>query len=325
MKFSLFVAYLGCSLATITHPLFEEWSEFNKKMRKAFIQEFTDAPAQDSLIQHATSHAHEPQPQVVATIPVKLEDIKGVVPQEIYDLRDYLLNSQYYIDHGITMAKGILLVGAPGTGKTTIARALAASVDVPFIYASGSEFVEIFVGVGASRIRELFKKAREQMAKTGKKHAIIFIDEIDAIGVRSNGFGGSSEDNRTIDELLTQMDGFTKEGNITVIAATNQVSLVDQALRRPGRFDEIIEIPLPDEKTRLEILLHYLYDPRFKRTVQDSISLDSIARKTQSWSGAELEGLVKKAAHQAVRHKRSITQEDLEKAYQQLASMHKVR
>lgn len=250
-----------------------------------------------------------------------LSDIKGGVPQAVYDIRDYLLDPEAFVRAGAPLPRGILFVGPPGTGKTTIARALAAEVNIPLIATSGSQFVEIYVGTGPKRVRELFQEARSLMEQYHAPHAIIFIDEIDGIGNRKNRFG-SMEDHKTINELLTQMDGFTKDTRITVIAATNCVERLDKALLRPGRFDEIVTIPLPDAQARLEILKFYLYTPQFNRTVGKNITLDALVRETEGWSGAELEALANKAATLVARDKRIvITQADLNRAYTEIKKM----
>ncbi|MFI5333462.1 MAG: ATP-binding protein [Candidatus Babeliales bacterium] len=313
------------------YPFFNEWSDFNKRMRKEFWEGLqTRKDDISNRIQTLTEDTHDtneaPASRGHKPPTLTLADIKGVVPQEIYDLKDFIQGAAHFIQAGATPPKGILLIGAPGTGKTSIARALAAEVDAIFITAAGSEFVEMYVGVGASRIRELFAKARKALKDNKTKHVIIFIDEIDAIGCRDNSPYHSSEDNKTIDQLLTEMDGFTKENRITVIAATNRLELVDKALRRPGRFDYIIEIPLPDEKTRREILEFYLYDPKFGRSTSGTIDLESIARKTHDFSGAELESIIKQATIVTARARRTaITQEDLDHAYLQARKSHQAR
>ena len=184
----------------------------------------------------------------------------------------------------------------------------------------------MYVGVGAAAYAELFAKARKALKENKSKHVIIFIDEIDAIGNRDNSPFHSGEENKTIDQLLTEMDGFTKENRITVIGATNRVEMVDKALRRPGRFDYIIEIPLPNEKTRLEILQFYLLDPKFGRSTSGTINLDSIAAKTHGFSGAELEGIIKSATIFTARARRTaITQADLDSAYAHARKSHESR
>lgn len=314
------------------HAFFNEWSDFNKRMRKEFwesLQTKKDNLSNriQTLTEDTTPDAQEPtHSRKHQEPPIKLADIKGVVPPEIYDLKDFIQGATHFAQAGALPPKGILLIGPPGTGKTSIARALAAEVDAVFITAAGSEFVEMYVGVGASRIRELFAKARKALKDNKAKHVIIFIDEIDAIGCRDNSPYHSTEDNKTIDQLLTEMDGFAKETRITVIAATNRLELVDKALRRPGRFDYIIEIPLPDEKTRREILEFYLHDPKFGRSTSGPIDIDMLAHKTYGFSGAELESIIKQATIFTARARRiAITQADLDQAYVQARKAHQSR
>lgn len=302
-----------CALSmTPLHATFNDflhgWSDFNKRMREELLKPQLTPVTRTKKDDSISSPSQEKTYQ--------LSDIKGVVPQQIYDLRDYLQGAEHFKNAGAVLPTGILLCGKPGTGKTSIARALANELKIPFFTAKASEFIEIYVGTGPKRIRDLFQKVRDEITKTNAPFAILFIDEIDAIGNRNN--HSNSEENRTITELLAQMDGFNKERNIIIIAATNRRELIDAALLRPGRFEEIIEIPLPTYKVRLEILNHFLYEPHFKRTVTGIISLEEIARSTQGWSGAELESLINQAAIIAARAKRSaITQEDLDKAYSQ--------
>lgn len=293
---------------------FRDWTAFNERNRRAlFSQQEPEEPVtrKKSMIESSAT--------------IKLADIKGGVPSAIYDLKNYLLDTAAFERAGAHPPKGILLVGAPGTGKTTIVKALAAEIGAPLIAASGSEFVEIYVGTGAKRVRELFQSARDALKSTGAQHVIIFIDELDAIGQRGQR-NGSSEDQKTINELLTQMDGYSSDNSITVIAATNYPDLIDPGLLRPGRFDEIITIELPDYAARLEILEFYLYAPQFNRSVEGEIALEQLARASSGWSGAELESVIKKAALIVARSKRTaIRQADLMIAFNEVKKMHSHR
>lgn len=225
----------------------------------------------------------------VTSSSTSFEDIAGIgeIKESIQDIINFLKDGEKYKSYGARIPKGIILYGEPGTGKTLLAKAVAKEADVPFFAMSGSDFVQVYVGVGASRIRQLFKKARE----CGK--AVIFIDEIDAIGKsRDNSKnGGSDEKDQTLNALLTEMSGFNESDGIIVMAATNRLDMLDSALLRPGRFDRHIEVPLPDLSAREEIINLYLKN---KRTAD--INIHDWAKKTAYFSGAKLESLINESA-----------------------------
>ncbi|MGK0465910.1 ATP-dependent metallopeptidase FtsH/Yme1/Tma family protein [Clostridium sp.] len=224
----------------------------------------------------------------------------------VQDVVDFLKNPEKYTAYGARMPKGIILYGDPGTGKTLLAKAVAGEANVPFYAVSGSDFVQIYVGVGAGRIRSLFKKARSH----GK--AVIFIDEIDAIGKkRDNGGGGSDEKDQTLNALLTEMSGFNESEGIMIIAATNRLDMLDPALLRPGRFDRHIEVTLPDVSAREKILKLHLKD----KPIND-IDYSQWAHKTTSFSGAKLENLANEAAIIACKDNSAFIENNhLDKAY----------
>ena len=240
-------------------------------------------------------------------------DVAGIeeVKTELVEVVDYLKNSDKYTVAGARIPKGILLEGPPGTGKTLIARAVAGEAGVSFISVSASSFIEMFVGVGASRIRSLFEKAREN------KPCVIFIDEIDAIGgKRGNGFNsvGNDERDQTLNQLLTNMDGFEEEDNIIVLAATNRVDILDPALKRSGRFDRKIKVNLPDFKGRKDI-----FNIHTQNKFVGNVSIDSVARLTTGFSGADLENLANEAALLSVRSNKTIIDDDIIlKAYEKI-------
>lgn len=221
------------------------------------------------------------------------------------ELVDFLHNPKKYTEIGATLPKGALLVGPPGTGKTLIARAVAGEAKVPFFAISGSEFVQMFVGMGAAKVRDLFKQASE------KAPCIIFIDEIDAIGKKRDGaYAGNDEREQTLNQLLTEMDGFDGRKGVVILAATNRPESLDKALLRPGRFDRRIQMDLPDLEGRKAILNVHL-----KKVKHDSIDLDIVARATAGSSGAELANIVNEAALRAVRMGRTlVTTSDLEES-----------
>lgn len=206
--------------------------------------------------------------------------------ESIIDLVDFLQNPEKYTKYGARIPRGVILYGPPGTGKTLLAKALAGEANVPFFAVSGSDFVQIYAGLGAGRIRSLFKKARE------KGKCVIFIDEIDALGKKRDGLNGSDETDRTLNALLTEMSGFNENEGIIVIAATNRLDTLDDALLRPGRFDRQIEIGLPDVNARYEILKLY---SKVKPLAKD-IDLEKLAHQTVYFSGAKLENLLNEAA-----------------------------
>ncbi len=240
---------------------------------------------------------------------VSFSDVAGAIEEkaELEELVDFLKNPQKFIALGARIPKGILLVGPPGTGKTLLARAVAGEAGVPFFSISGSDFVELYVGVGASRVRDLFEQAKKN------KPCIIFIDEIDAVGrKRGAGMGGGHDEReQTLNQLLVEMDGFGKNEGVIMIAATNRPDILDPALLRPGRFDRQVVVSLPDVKGREEILkVHIKNKPLAK-----DISLENLAKSTVGYSGADLENVMNEAAIFAARREHvEITQQDLEDA-----------
>ena len=240
---------------------------------------------------------------------IKFSDVAGEdeAKENLAEIVDYLHNPDKYKEIGASMPKGILLVGPPGTGKTMLAKAVAGEANVPFFSMSGSEFVEMFVGMGASKVRDLFKQAKD------KAPCIVFIDEIDAIGKKRDGghAGGSDEREQTLNQLLTEMDGFEGNNGVIILAATNRPESLDPALTRPGRFDRRVPVELPDLKGREEILKVHAKKIR----VADVVDFGQIARMASGASGAELANIVNEAALRAVRDGRKfVTQSDLEES-----------
>ena len=240
---------------------------------------------------------------------IKFADVAGEdeAKENLTEIVDYLHNPKKYEEIGAKMPKGLLLVGPPGTGKTMLAKAVAGEAGVPFFSMSGSEFVEMFVGMGASKVRDLFKQAKE------KAPCIVFIDEIDAIGgKRSNGgMGGHDEREQTLNQLLTEMDGFEGNSGVVILAATNRPETLDPALTRPGRFDRRVPVELPDLKGREEILKVHVK----KIKVEPNVDYTQIARMASGASGAELANIVNEAALRAVRQgRKAATQADLEES-----------
>ena len=239
---------------------------------------------------------------------INFSDVAGVdeAKENLAEIVDYLHNPEKYREVGAQMPKGVLLVGPPGTGKTMLAKAVAGEANVPFFSISGSEFVEMFVGMGASKVRDLFKQAKE------KAPCIVFIDEIDAIGKRRSGhIGGNDEREQTLNQLLTEMDGFEGNTGVIILAATNQPDSLDPALTRPGRFDRRVPVDLPDLKGREEILKVHAK----KIQIANDVDFNKIARMASGASGAELANMVNEAALRAVRDGRKYAnQADLEES-----------
>ena len=244
---------------------------------------------------------------------VLFKDVAGneAAKQDLTEIVDFLKNPKKYEKLGAKIPRGVLLAGEPGTGKTLMARAVAGEADVPFFSISGSEFAEMFVGVGASRVRDLFSKAKKNAP------SIIFIDEIDAVAHKRDARGGAGrEDEQTLNQILVEMDGFDNDSGVIVMAATNRVDMLDKALLRPGRFDRHVNVTLPERKDRLEILkVHFKGKP-----VSEDVDLEALAKKTAGSSGADLANIANEAAITAARegHK-AITNHDLTEAFERVA------
>ena len=237
------------------------------------------------------------------------KDVAGLTEEkeEVQELIDFLKNPKKFQSMGARIPKGILLVGPPGTGKTLLARAVAGEAKVPFYYISGSDFVELFVGIGAARVRDMFKQAKMNAP------CLIFIDEIDAVGrQRGAGLGGGHDEReQTLNQLLTEMDGFGANEGIIIIAATNRPDVLDPALLRPGRFDRQVTVSLPDKQARREILAVHAKNKK----LDESVTLDNLAKRTPGFSGADLENLLNEAALLTVRRdKKAITMSEIDEA-----------
>ena len=246
---------------------------------------------------------------VQSTHGIRFADVAGEdeAKENLQEIVNYLHDPSKYQDIGASMPKGILLVGPPGTGKTMLAKAVAGESNVPFFSISGSEFVEMFVGMGASKVRDLFKQAKE------KAPCIVFIDEIDAIGQKRNSgaYGGNDEREQTLNQLLTEMDGFENNNGVIILAATNRPESLDPALTRPGRFDRRVPVELPDLKGREEILKVHAK----KVNLAPGVNFNTVARMASGASGAELANIVNEAALRAVRAgRKSVTEADLEES-----------
>ena len=240
---------------------------------------------------------------------VRFKDVAGLneEKEEVAELIDFLKNPKKFQKLGARIPKGVLLVGPPGTGKTLLAKAVAGEANVPFYYISGSDFVELFVGIGASRVRDMFKQAKQTAP------CLIFIDEIDAVGrQRGTGLGGGHDEReQTLNQLLTEMDGFGANEGIIIIAATNRPDVLDPALLRPGRFDRQVTVSLPDQKEREAILKVHAKD----KTFDSSVNLENLSKRTPGFSGADLENLLNESALLAVRrNKKAISMDEIDEA-----------
>lgn len=286
--FLFFVFILTALLAMFFSILY-----FARKRTNFIIQAPQNKQNQNAISNLDYSNSIKP---VISNI--SFDDVAGVddVKLELSEIVDFLKNPKKYKDFGIKMPKGVLMVGPPGVGKTLIAKAVAGEASVPFFYQSGASFVEIYVGMGAKRVRELFSRAKMMSP------SIIFIDEIDAVG-KARGEISNVERDNTLNQLLTQMDGFEDNSGVIVIAATNKIELMDPALLRSGRFDRRVFLSLPDFKDRLKILEIYMSDKK------NNADLTVIAKATVGFSGAALETLVNEAAINALRREASTVEE----------------
>ena len=286
-------------------PLLIFWA-LGQWLAKKMMVKMGGGAAGNPFMQFGKSNA---KVYVESTTGITFQDVAGEdeAKELLTEIVDFLHNPQKYTEIGAVCPKGALLVGPPGTGKTLLAKAVAGEANVPFFSISGSEFVEMFVGMGASKVRDLFKQANE------KAPCIVFIDEIDTIGKKRDnaGYGGNDEREQTLNQLLTEMDGFDASKGVVILAATNRPDSLDPALLRPGRFDRRIPVELPDLKGREEILKVHAKKVR----LGDDIDFNAIARAASGASGAELANMVNEAALRAVRENRKyVTQADLEES-----------
>ena len=286
-------------------PLLIFWA-LGQWLAKKMMAKMGGGAAGNPFMQFGKSNA---KVYVESTTGITFQDVAGEdeAKELLTEIVDFLHNPQKYTEIGAVCPKGALLVGPPGTGKTLLAKAVAGEANVPFFSISGSEFVEMFVGMGASKVRDLFKQANE------KAPCIVFIDEIDTIGKKRDnaGYGGNDEREQTLNQLLTEMDGFDASKGVVILAATNRPDSLDPALLRPGRFDRRIPVELPDLKGREEILKVHAKRVR----LGDDIDFNTIARAASGASGAELANMVNEAALRAVRENRKyVTQADLEES-----------
>ena len=286
-------------------PLLIFWA-LGQWLAKKMMAKMGGGAAGNPFMQFGKSNA---KVYVESTTGITFQDVAGEdeAKELLTEVVDFLHNPQKYTEIGAVCPKGALLVGPPGTGKTLLAKAVAGEAEVPFFSISGSEFVEMFVGMGASKVRDLFKQANE------KAPCIVFIDEIDTIGKKRDnaGYGGNDEREQTLNQLLTEMDGFDASKGVVILAATNRPDSLDPALLRPGRFDRRIPVELPDLKGREEILKVHAKKVR----LGDDIDFNAIARAASGATGAELANMVNEAALRAVRENRKyVTQADLEES-----------
>lgn len=307
---------------------FKAWAEFNVINCKAVCGVDTPVNREHALedsspkFRNSANSANSASNNAPDKPDFSFADIAGSVPDDVRELVDFVKNVEQYKKVGAKMPKGILLHGPGGTGKTSLARAIAGEANAAFFNASGSEFIEMYVGVGPQRVRELFNAARAAVKSKKYKRAIIFIDEIDAIGCSRTG-ESNSEYRNTLNELLNQMDGFALEDSIFIIGATNTIQLLDKALLRPGRFDRLVKIDLPALEDRIAILKHYAH----KIACHVPLTLfNDIATQTAGFSPAELKALVNEAAVFAARgHKSKVDVDDFNRALEKMIAQHRQR
>lgn len=320
MRF-IFYFLIFCSFNLFSKDLFALWSEWNAHNRQEMIGYFMPSKKNfnDSI---PSSRSGSASSNVDSYQPLGFDSVIGGVPQEIKELKMFLEKDEAFAAVGADKPTGILMTGPPGTGKTMIAKALAYELDANFIAASASSFVEIYVGTGPKAIRDLFDKAKSALSQ-GAKHVIIFIDELDSIGSRQAdmGIGGISESNKTINELLVQMDGFAKDNRITIIAATNRPEILDKALLRPGRFDYIINVDLPDKNKRIAIIEYYLNSRKRKLDPKIKENMNKLGVLCEGFNCAQLKDLVNRSSVIAVRKdRRMLMFEDMQEAIFQIKS-----
>jgi cell division protease FtsH len=279
---------------------FQSWSESNAANRQAIFSLFTGRFDTVTTAKDTESD-------------YTFDQLAGFIPDDVHEIVDIINNPDKYKRFGQVCPKGVLLYGPPGNGKTSIARAIAGETDAPFYAISGTEFMELYVGVGPQRVGQFFKKAYDAIDSGKYRKAILFIDEIDAVGGNRSPLYHDPEQRSTLDQILKEMDGFEQHPNIIVIGATNTPEHLDPALLRPGRFDRLVEIPYPDEKSRYSILEHYLN--KIDHTVSEKKVVD-VAEKASGLTSAELESIVKEASLYAIRaNAQEVDESHIEQAF----------
>ena len=304
--------YVGVGFLFVLLILTFALQKYKDKIRKMILQnKFSDelTVAQEKRPEETTIKQKEFDSSISPTTSnITFKDVAGIneIKEELEEVVDFLNNPKRYQQHGVSLPRGVLLVGPPGVGKTLIAKAVAGEAEVPFFYQSGASFVHIYVGMGAKRVRELFAVAKLNAP------SIIFIDEIDAVG-KARGIGSNDEREATLNELLTQMDGFDSSSGVMVVAATNKIEVLDEALLRAGRFDRRVFLTLPTKTDRINILKLYLKDKSF------NLDIEKLAQETSGFSSSALATLVNESLlHMIKREGTSLVEDDLESAKQKI-------